>query len=111
MSGAIARQRGLERVHLLVLPALGAVDDDEAAADRERHRVQRGGDVVRRRLVALEQLDALHAALLLGELAQARAALGDATVVVAVDQIGGFEGGRHRACESRTVSGRSLALA
>ena len=37
----------------------------------------------------------LRPALLLGELAQARAALGDAAVVVAVDQVGGFEGGRH----------------
>ncbi len=60
--GSIRCQRSLQRVHLLVLPALGAVDDDEAPADREGHRVQGGGDVVRSRLVALEQLDALRAA-------------------------------------------------
>ena len=44
--------------------------------------------------VALEELDAADAALLLGHRAQARAALGDAAVVVAVDEVGGAEG-RH----------------
>ena len=47
VSGAIAAERRLERVEVLVLPALGAVDDDEPAPERERHRVQRGGDRVR----------------------------------------------------------------
>ena len=50
---------------------------------------------VGRARVALEQLDAARAALLLGHRAQALAALGDAAVVVAVDEVGGAEAG-HR---------------
>ena len=80
-----------------VLPALDAVGDHEAPAERERHRAERRGDRVRRAGVALEQLDAAGAALALGHRAQPRAALGDAAVVVAVDQVGGAEGGHARA--------------
>ena len=43
--------------------------------------------------VALEHLDATGAALLLRHRAQLRAALGDAAVVVAEDEVGGLEGG------------------
>ena len=51
---------------------------------------------VRRAGVALEQLDAAGAGLGLGHRAQARPALGDAAVVVAVDQVRGAEGGHGR---------------
>ena len=46
--------------------------------------------------VALEDLDATAARLGLRERAQPRAALGDPAVVVAVDEVGGLEGGHRR---------------
>ena len=58
------------------------------ARERRDDRVGRAG-------VALEQLDAARAGLALGHRAEPRAALADAAVVVAVDQVGGAEGG-HR---------------
>ena len=51
------------------------------------------GHRVGRASVALEQLDAADAALLLGHGAQPGPPLGDAAVVVAADEIGGAEGG------------------
>lgn len=84
-------------LHVRFLPALDAVDDQKAPADRERHRRQRAGDRLRRRRVALEALQAARTRLALGERPQSGAALADATVVVAVDEVGGLElghGGR-----------------
>ena len=74
-----------------LLPALGAVDDEKPPHDRERHRVERTRDRLRRRRVALEAFDAVAARLALGQLAQRRAALADAAVIVAVDEVGGLE--------------------
>ena len=82
---------GGERLEVLVLPALGPVDDDEAAAEGQRHRVQRRRHRLRGRLLALEQLQSLGPAERLGESAQAGATLGDAAVIVAVDQVGRLE--------------------
>ena len=56
-----------------------------------------------RRVVALEDLEAAAARLRLGHRAQARAALADAAVIVAVDQVGGLEGGHGD--ESRRARG------
>ena len=70
--------------------------------------------------VALEDLDAGHAGRALGHRAQPRAPLGDAAVVVAVDQVGGAEaghGGEDRAragrCpqRSRRLGGAAVARA
>ena len=80
-----------------VLPALDAVDDDEAPADRERHGGKRAGDCLGRRGVALVAFQAAATRLALGERSQPGAALADAPVVVAVDEVGGLElghGGR-----------------
>src|SRR6202021_284844 len=88
------RQRRREMLgDLGVLPALDAVHDDEAAPDRERQGPQRERRVERRR--ALEHLDRGGAARALGERPEPRAALADAAVVVAVDQVGRLEAGRH----------------
>ena len=88
-------QRRRQHIELLVLPALDAVDDDEPPAQRQRHRVQRGGGTLGRGLLAFEQLDPFGATDRFGQRTQPGAALGDAPVVVAVDQIGRLEGGRH----------------
>jgi hypothetical protein len=80
--------------HLGVLPALDAVGDHEATAERERHRVQRRDHGFRRARIAFEQLDAAGAGLALGHRAQPHPALADAAVVVAVDQVRRTEG-RH----------------
>ena len=77
-----------------VLPALDAVDDEEAPPDGEGHRAQRRGDRVRRRRVALEDLDAARARSRSRPARAAARALGDTAVVVAVDEVGGLEG-RH----------------
>ena len=53
------------------------------------------GDGVRRRALALQQLQPLGAALLLGQQPQPRASLGDPAVVVAVDQVGRLEARAH----------------
>ena len=87
-----------------LLPALDAVGDHEAAAHRERHRAQRAGDVVRRAGVALVDLDAGRARGGLGHRPQPGAPLGDAAVVVAVDQVGGAEARHPR--EVRGGAGR-----
>ena len=88
---------GLQRLDdgldLRVLPALHAVRDHEPAAHGERHRAQRDLHRRGRALVALVDLDARGAGLVLGHRAQAGAPLGDATVVVAVDEVSGAEGG------------------
>ena len=76
-----------------VLPALDAVGDHEAAAHGERHRGEGGDHRVGRAVLALEHLDPAGAALGLRERAQLGAALGDAAVVVAEDQVGGLERG------------------
>ena len=55
------------------------------------------GDRVRRAGVALEDLDAARPALGLGQRPQPRPPLADPAVVVAVDQVGGLEGGGHAA--------------
>ncbi len=83
--------RRLERVQILVLPPLGAVDDDEPPAERERHRIERERDRVGARLVALEQLQPLRSAERFGEPTQAGTALCDAAVVIAVNQVRGLE--------------------
>ena len=98
--------RAQVRLDLGLLPALGAVDDEEAAADGERHRVQRAGDRLGRRGVALEALDAAAARLALGQRAQRRPPLADAAVVVAVDEVGGLEGG-HRPSSLGSRGGRT----
>jgi len=54
--------------HLGLLPALDAVDDHEAPAERERHRPQRERRVERGR--ALEHLERAAAPRVLGERAQ-----------------------------------------
>ena len=100
VSGAIAGQGGHEvRLDLLLLEALGAVDDEEPPPHGEGHRAQRQRDLLGGRGVALEDLDAAGPGLALGQRAQAAAALGQAAVVVAVEQVGRLEG-RH-AAESR----------
>ena len=71
------------------------------------HSASRDG--LRRGRVALEHLDPAHAGLRLGERAQLRAALGDAAVLVAVDQVGGLEG-RHPS-ESRSRAAGTAATA
>jgi hypothetical protein len=58
VSGGSAGERGATSLDVGVLPALDAVDDHEAPADRERHRAQRRRDRLGRRGVALEDLDA-----------------------------------------------------
>ena len=71
---------------------------------------------LRRRVVALEDLEAAAARLRLGHRAQAGAALADAAVVVAVDQVGGLEGGhriesRHeRGCAAPPAAGSTRTL-
>ena len=103
--GVDARQRGDDRLDLGVLPALDAVGDHEAPAHGEGHRAERAGDRARacrsrprrpRRRCA--PLSASASA------AQLRAALGDAAVVVAVDQVGGLEGG-HSGESTRALGG------
>src|SRR5207237_700186 len=91
--GSDRRKRVLERVELLLLPALDAVDDDEPTADRERQGAERDGDGIRR--LALEHLYALRATPRLSQRPQPGAPLGDPAVVVAVDQIRRLERG-HR---------------
>jgi hypothetical protein len=86
---------GLEDIQILLLPALDAVHDDEAATHREGHRVQRSGNRLRRGRLALKELEPLCPTLRLSQLAQPRAALRDPTVVITVDQVGGFEARRH----------------
>ena len=85
--------RGLERVEVLVLPALDPVGDDEPPAEDQRHRVQRGGNGIRCRVLALKQLDPLGAALALSDRSQGRAALPDPAVIVAVDEVRRLEAG------------------
>ena len=96
--GGVGRHRGQGRdevrLDLRLLEALGAVDDEESPAHREGHRAQGERDLLRGRRVALEDLDAARAGLALGQRTQATAALGQAAVVVAVEQVGGLEG-RH----------------
>ena len=115
-------QRGHEvRLDVGLLEAFGAVDDEEAPADRERHRVERAGDRLGARGVALEALDAVAAGLGLGDGAQGGATLADAAVIVAVDEVCGLEGGhggrvyggartviRPPVTRSRTVPSRSV---
>ena len=86
------RHRGRQvLLDLGLLPALDPVDDDHAAADRERHRAQRQRHAGRGARLAVEHFDAGRVALLLGQRLQPRAALGDGAVVVAVDQVGGLQ--------------------
>ena len=87
------RQCRDERGELLLLPALDALDDDEAPADGEGHGIERQGDRLRGGVLALEQLHALSPALLLGQRAQPGPPLGDAAVIVTVDEVGGLEAG------------------
>ena len=88
-----ALHRGGDGLDVGVLPALDAVGDHEAAAHGEAHRRERDDHLVGRAQLALEHLDPAGAALGLGELAQLGAALGDAAVVVAEDEVDGLERG------------------
>ena len=92
-----------ERLKLLVGPPFGAVDDDEPTLDREGEGVEGVRDRIGGRGVALEHLDPLGAAPLLGECAQPPSAFGDPTVIVAVDEVGGLERG-HRSSVSESMS-------
>ena len=83
--------RGEVLLDLPLLPALDAVDDDHAAADRERHRAQRQRHTGGGAGLAVEHFDAGRVPLLLGQRLQPRAPLGDRAVVVAVDQVRGLQ--------------------
>ena len=82
-----------DRLDVGILPAFDAVGDHEPPSHRERHRAQRGGDVLGRALVGFVDLDAGRPGGRLRHRAKLRPALGDAAVVVAVDQVGGAEAG------------------
>ncbi len=95
-SGSALPSALAHRLDLGVLPALDAVGDHEPPAHGEGHRRERPGDVLGRALVGLVDLDAGRSGRGLRHRAQLRAALGDAAVVVPVDQVGGLEGGHGR---------------
>ena len=90
--GRHRRERGRERLlDLGLLPALDALDQDHAAPHHQRHRRQRPRDALRAGRLALQRLHAVGPAIAFGQRAQARAALGDRAVIVAVNQIRGLE--------------------
>jgi hypothetical protein len=105
LGGHRLEQRHEVRRDLLLLPALDAVDDDEAPADRERQGAEHGRRGGGRRVSALEQLEAARAAVGFGERTQPRPPLADPPVVVAVDQVRGFEA-RHDHEASARSGGR-----
>ena len=110
VSGSMRSMAAATGADVGLLPALDAVGDHEPPPDRERHRRQRGRDRVGGARVRLEQLDAVLAALRLRHRAQPRAALADAAVVVAVDEVRGLEAGHGRSRLDAATAHRSGAL-
>ncbi len=93
MSGRHRAERRLELVQVVLAPALDALDDMKRRPIPSVIAESVAAARLRRRRLALQDLDARRPALRLGQRAQPRAALGDAAVVVAVDQVGGLERG------------------